>query len=133
MGPAELSKLVEVDSYWNTTKSRTDAVIKAEKKAPKKPAAAGKGVKVGGKKGKKGPANKDPKTLKAQQAAKKLLANKKVRVSSLLCAWFGLLFVHTQAQPLQASTGAQLAALTRCAVPACRSSRARAPRRSLRR
>jgi hypothetical protein len=76
-------------SYWST--GSTADVVKADKKGPKKAGPKGaagagakgaKGVKVGAKGAKKGArariANKDPKVLKAQQAAKQLLAAKKV-------------------------------------------------------
>jgi len=79
----ELDAMLKGDSYWGAPGSAAE-VIKAEKK-DKKSGAKGaqgaqgaKGVKVGGKKG-KGSKNKDPKVLKAQQAAKQLLAAKKVR------------------------------------------------------
>ena len=69
------------DSYWGAAGSAADVVKtdKKEKKGPKAGAAAAKGVKVGAKRGKGAKlANKDPKLLKAQQAAKQLLAAKKV-------------------------------------------------------
>jgi len=80
----ELNKLLMADSYWGTRGSAAD-VVKADKKGPKpgaKPdamAGAKAGVKVGAKKGKKtAKVSKDPRVAKAQQAAKQLLAAKKV-------------------------------------------------------
>lgn len=76
----ELDAMLKGDSYWGASGSAAE-VIKAEKKDKKggaKGAKGAKGIKVGGKKG-KGAKNKDPKVLKAQQAAKQLLAAKKVR------------------------------------------------------
>jgi len=81
--PKELAAMVKGDSYWGNGSAAE--VVKTDKKGKKAPAAGAaakgaKGVKVG-KKGAKGAraANKDPKVLKAQQAAKQLLAAKKVR------------------------------------------------------
>lgn len=92
----ELNKLLKADSYWGTRGSAAD-VVKADKKGPKpgaKPdATAGTkaGVKVGAKKGKKtAKVSKDPKVAKAQQAAKQLLAAKKVRCQacgSVVAIW----------------------------------------------
>lgn len=69
------------DSYWGASGSAAE-VVKTDKKEGKKgpkAAAGAKGVKVGAKKGKGAKVvNKDPKVLKAQQAAKQLLAAKKV-------------------------------------------------------
>jgi hypothetical protein len=76
----ELDKMLKGDSYWST--GSTAEVVKADKKGPKgqgtgKGGAAG--VKVGKRKGKSAKiANKDPAVLKAQQAAKQLLAARKV-------------------------------------------------------
>ena len=76
--------MLKGDSYWGASGSTAEVVKtdKKDKKAPKAAAAKGaKGVKVGAKKGKGARvANKDPKVLKAQQAAKQLLAAKKVRL-----------------------------------------------------
>ena len=97
--------MLKGDSYWGASGS-TAEVVKTDKKDKKTPKAApakgAKGVKVGAKKGKAARlANKDPKVLKAQQAAKQLLAAKKVRlgrnsrISTLLLPFFvGFLFVR---------------------------------------
>jgi hypothetical protein len=78
--------MLKGDSYWGAPGSAAE-VIKAEKKDKKggaKGAQGAKGVKVGGKKVRGAKiANKDPKVLKAQQAAKQLLAAKKVRACAL--------------------------------------------------
>lgn len=76
------------DSYWGASGSTAD-VVKSDKKVKKPPkaaAAGAKGVKVGAKKGKGAKvANKDPKVLKAQQAAKQILAAKKVPTCGACC------------------------------------------------
>ena len=81
----ELNKMLKVDSYWGASAGTAADVVKTDKKTDKKKPAA-KGVKVGAKKGKvaKGGKSKDPKVLKAQQAARKLLAAKQVWVAFAL-------------------------------------------------
>ena len=80
--------MLKGDSYWST--GSTAEVVKADKKGPKGQG-AGKGgaagVKVGKRKGKSAKiANKDPAVLKAQQAAKQLLAARKVFITP--CQYF---------------------------------------------